>query len=82
MASRLDTPPAGCRIGAVFTPPERRRRGYASALVAAVSRRSLEEGRSWCSLYADLANPTSNSIYQAIGYQPLHDVVRAAFVYE
>jgi len=79
MASRIETPPDGCRIGAVYTPPDRRRRGYAEAIVSSLSRRCLEEGRAWCCLFTDLANPTSNSIYQRIGYRPLRDVVKAEF---
>jgi predicted GNAT family acetyltransferase len=64
----------GIRIGAVYTPPELRRRGYASALVAAVSQAELDRGRRWCFLFTDLANPTSNRIYQAIGYRPVRDI--------
>lgn len=66
--------PNGSRIGAVYTPPELRRRGYASALVAAVSQAQLDAGRRFCFLYTDLANPTSNKIYQAIGYERVCDV--------
>ena len=66
--------PHGIRIGAVYTPPELRRRGYASALVAAVSQAELDRGRRWCFLFTDLANPTSNRIYQAIGYRPIRDL--------
>lgn len=61
------------RLGPVYTPPEERRNGYASALVAGVSRRALARGAVSCMLYADLANPTSNSIYQAIGYRRCRD---------
>lgn len=61
--------PNGIRISLVYTPTEHRRHGYASALVAALSRRMLDEGRSFCFLYTDLANPTSNKIYRAIGYR-------------
>jgi predicted GNAT family acetyltransferase len=69
------TPAGGIvRIGPVYTPPERRRRGYASALVALVSQRALNGGAVACSLYTDLANPTSNKIYAAIGYRPVRDV--------
>ena len=64
----------GIRIGAVYTPPELRQRGYASALVAAVSQAELDRGRRWCFLFTDLANPTSNRIYQAIGYRPTRDI--------
>jgi predicted GNAT family acetyltransferase len=57
------------RIGPVYTPPERRRRGYASSAVAAASRRVLAGGARQCTLFTDLANPTSNQIYAAVGYR-------------
>jgi uncharacterized protein len=69
----------GIRVGAVYTPPEKRRRGYASALVAALSQEQLDAGRRFCFLYTDLANPTSNKIYLDIGYQPVIDVDQYAF---
>ena len=59
----------GIRIGPVYTPPEHRGRGYASALVAAQSRWLLDNGYEFCFLYTDLANPTSNAIYERIGYR-------------
>ena len=64
----------GVRVGYVYTPPERRGRGYATALVAALSRKLLEAGFSFCVLYTDLANPVSNAIYARIGYRPVCDV--------
>lgn len=54
--------PNGIRIGPVYTPPEHRRRGYASAGVAEVSQIMLDSGRRYCFLFTDLANPTSNHI--------------------
>lgn len=66
--------PHGSRVGPVYTPPELRGRGYASALVAAVSQAQLTAGRRFCFLFTDLANPTSNKIYQDIGYEPVCDV--------
>ncbi len=74
MAGVSGRTPSGARVGAVYTPPERRRRGYASALVAALSQAQLDAGARFCFLYTDLANPTSNRIYQAIGYEPVADV--------
>jgi len=65
--------PHGIRIGTVYTPPDRRGRGYASALVAAVSQAQLDSGKTFVFLFTDLANPTSNRIYQAIGYEPVTD---------
>lgn len=61
--------PTGIRVGPVYTPPEFRRRGYASALTATLSRALLADGRRACFLFTDLANPTSNRIYQSIGYR-------------
>lgn len=72
--------PHGIRIGAVYTPPERRGRGYASACVAAASQAQLDAGRRWCFLFTDVTNPTSNRIYQAIGYEPVRDVAVWRFV--
>jgi uncharacterized protein len=66
--------PHGIRIGPVYTPPELRGRGYASALTAALTQQLLDGGRRFCFLFTDLANPTSNSIYQRIGYRPVSDV--------
>ena len=62
-----------CGIGFVYTPPYFRRKGYATSCVAALSRLCLERGFTKCVLYTDLANPTSNSIYQKIGYVPVND---------
>jgi predicted GNAT family acetyltransferase len=56
------------RVQLVYTPPSLRGRGYASALVATITRAELDAGRSTM-LYTDLANPTSNAIYQRIGYR-------------
>lgn len=59
----------GVRIGSVYTPPEERGKGYASACVAYLSRQLLDNGRKWCSLFADMANPVSNGIYKKAGYK-------------
>ena len=61
------------RIGLVYTPPEHRRRGYATSMVAAASRRALADGAARCMLYTDLANPTSNKIYAEVGYRRVGD---------
>jgi predicted GNAT family acetyltransferase len=66
--------PNGIRVGPVYTPPVRRSRGYASALTAELTSRLLSSGRRFCFLFTDLANPTSNRIYQSIGYEPVGDV--------
>ena len=61
------------RIGPVFTPKPQRGRGYASAAVAEVSR-LIRDGGSRVCLFTDQANPTSNRIYQALGYRPVVDM--------
>jgi predicted GNAT family acetyltransferase len=61
------------RIVLAYTPPERRRRGYASACVAALTQRLLSEGLVFCCINADLANATTNQIYPAIGYRSVCD---------
>ncbi|WP_188454666.1 GNAT family N-acetyltransferase [Virgibacillus oceani] len=65
----------GATINAVFTPDEFKRKGYATSAVAALSRRILEDGFQFCSLYTDKANPTSNSIYKKIGYYVVGDSI-------
>jgi len=60
-------------IYAVYTPLEKRGRGYATSLVAGLSRHLLNSGRKSCVLFTDLANPVSNSIYAKIGYTPVCD---------
>jgi predicted GNAT family acetyltransferase len=67
------------RVAHVYTPPEHRGQGYATALVAALSRRLLADGVDRCCLYTDVANPTSNAIYRRIGYEPIADVCRFEF---
>jgi uncharacterized protein len=66
--------PNGIRVGPVYTPPDVRRRGYGSAVTAAASQAQLDAGRRFVFLFTDLANTTSNKIYQAIGYEPVIDV--------
>lgn len=66
-------------VGGVYTPPAARNRGYASALVAALSQRMLDQGYQFVSLFTDLANPTSNKIYQEIGYSPVCDFKEVYF---
>ena len=71
--------PHGIRIGPVYTPPALRGRGYATALVAELSADLLAQGRDFCFLYTDLANPTSNSIYERIGYERVCESAELAF---
>ena len=76
--------PRGIRIGPVYTPPELRGHGYATALTAELSQRLLdgrlfEGGRRFCFLYTDLANPTSNAIYERIGYRRVAEAAEVVF---
>jgi ribosomal protein S18 acetylase RimI-like enzyme len=80
MAAATGATPHGIRIAYVYTPPELRGRGYASALVASLSQSQLDAGRRFCFLFTDRANPTSNEIYRRIGYRPVCDVVDVEFV--
>ncbi len=71
--------PNGIRIGPVYTPPDLRGRGYATALVAELSATLLEQGRRFCFLFTDLANPTSNAIYERIGYVRVCESAQVSF---
>ena len=42
--------------------------------MAEASKAQLGAGRRFVFLFTDLSNPTSNRIYQAIGYEPVADV--------
>ncbi len=74
MAGHSRPTPNGVTVNYVYTPPGQRNRGYASACVAALSQHLLDEGYRYCFLFTDLANPTSNKIYRAVGYEPVCDV--------
>ena len=79
MAGLIRSTKRGVSISYVYTPPEFRRNGYASALVASLSGLALKSGKAFCTLYADLSNPTSNSIYQRVGYRAVADVIDVTF---
>ncbi len=79
MAGNARETPHGATIGPVYTPPEHRGHGYASACVAAVSQALLDRGKRFCALYTDLSNPTSNKIYQNVGYRPIVDCAMYTF---
>ena len=69
----------GIRVGPVYTPPSMRNRGYGMALVRELTARLFELEYQSVFLFTDLANPTSNSIYQKIGYRPVADVNQYQF---
>lgn len=79
VAAKRRPMPRGITISYVYTPPEHRNRGYATACVAALSQLLLDSGYEFCTLFTDLANPTSNSIYQKIGYVPVCDFTEYVF---
>jgi predicted GNAT family acetyltransferase len=80
MACFSRTAAAVSRVGPVYTPPQFRRRGYGAAVTAAAARAALLAGSRDVVLYTDLANPTSNSIYVAIGFRPDHDAQELRFI--
>lgn len=63
----------GICVSMVYTPWHLRKQGYATSCVAALTQRMLDSGKRFCCLYTDLTNPTSNAIYQKIGYEPVCD---------
>jgi predicted GNAT family acetyltransferase len=71
--------PNSMRIGGVYTPPEHRRRGYGGAVTAAASQKVLDLGKKFVTLFTDLSNPTSNHIYQEIGFYPVYDAEMLRF---
>jgi GNAT superfamily N-acetyltransferase len=64
------------RVAHVYTPPERRGRGYARACVAALTRHLFETGVERCCLYSDVTNDAANAIYRRLGYAPVCDITR------
>lgn len=64
------------RVGLVYTPPERRGRGLAAAVVAACSAWALAEEADVCLLFTQLQNATSNGVYRRLGYRAVDEVLR------
>jgi predicted GNAT family acetyltransferase len=64
----------GRLINLVYTPPEFRKKGYATEVVACLSQYILDLGYDFCLLFTDLSNSTSNKIYMNIGYKPIIDI--------
>lgn len=80
MASALREIINGRCVSMVYTPPHLRNNGYASSCVAQLSQKVLDMGYEYVSLFTDLSNPTSNSIYQKIGYRPICDYDELQFI--
>jgi len=68
------------RVGPVYTPPAHRRHGFGAAVTAHATASAVAGGAKHVVLYTDLANPTSNSIYQKIGFVAEHDAEERLFV--
>jgi uncharacterized protein len=79
LSGHRHVPGVGSRIGPVYTPPQHRRRGYATRLVAELSATRLALGDPACFLFTDMANPTSNAIYARIGYERVCEAVEYTF---
>ena len=73
LAARTAAAAGVARVAPVYTPPEARRRGYGAAVTAACTADALESDAREVVLFTDLANPTSNAIYQEIGFRPVSD---------
>lgn len=74
MAAWAGRTPSGVRINFVYTPRERRGRGYATACVRALTSQQLDQGSAFCWLYTNLAADASPNIFKRIGYWPVSDV--------
>ncbi|MFI1716358.1 GNAT family N-acetyltransferase [Streptomyces litmocidini] len=79
MAAVSRTTEGQVRVHLVHTPPAERGRGYAAGVTEAVGRAALDAGAAQVLLFTDLANPTSNALYQRLGYRPVTDHLRVAF---
>jgi predicted GNAT family acetyltransferase len=81
VSTALKTRPTrnGISVGMVYTPPELRGRGYATACVGELSRLLLGSGWRYCALFADVANASANRVYQRIGYRPVCDYAEYVF---
>jgi predicted GNAT family acetyltransferase len=66
------------RVGPVYTPPSYRRHGFGSAVTAVVTRHLIEQGAR-VMLFTDPSNPTSNAIYQALGFRLIDELVEMSF---
>ena len=73
LASRTRVVAGQARVGPVYTPPEQRGRGFGAGATAAVTQAALDEGADVVVLFTDLANPTSNTLYQRLGYRAVTD---------
>jgi predicted GNAT family acetyltransferase len=73
LAGRNRAAAGQARVGPVYTPPGLRGRGFGGAATAVVTQAALDDGAEGVVLFTDLANPTSNTLYQRLGYRPISD---------
>lgn len=66
---------SSCSINFVYTPKEHRKNGYGSIVTALLTQKKLNEGKAETNLFTDMTNPTSNKIYQNIGYEFVGDSI-------
>jgi predicted GNAT family acetyltransferase len=79
LAGRTPTLAGVARVAPVYTPPEQRRHGYGAAVTAACTADALARDAEHVVLFTDLANPTTNAIYQQIGFRPVGDYCTVRF---
>ena len=79
MAGAVRPVAGSVRVAPVYTPRELRGRGYAGAVTAEVTRQALAAGADEVLLFTDLANPTSNALYQRLGYREVQDQLVLTF---
>jgi len=73
------TTPNSAAISWVYTPPGHRGKGYATSVVAELSKAIFESGKSSCCLFADAANPASQGVYKKLGYYEVSRVSEIKF---
>jgi predicted GNAT family acetyltransferase len=79
MAGMTEVIDGTARIGPVYTPPGLRGRGYGGGVTAAITELAGDRGAASVVLFTDLANPTSNSLYLKLGFEPVEDRVLIMF---
>lgn len=71
MAAIARETPNAATISLVYTPPDRRGRGFGGSVTAAVVEAAFARGKTAACLYTDLRNPISNRCYVKIGFAPV-----------
>jgi hypothetical protein len=79
MAARTRPTPTGESISFVYTPPEHRRKGYATACVGSLCREIVRPGKRFCTLVTDRAAPAANALYRKLGFHPVAELVEYRF---